>query len=497
MGVRPSLSLRSRVLLLAGLNLVLLIALAVAATGVRSQQTLREFLLRTAEARAIDVSGLLSVEMAATPRSGLDALLDQYSSTYEATFALFRNDGRQEAGPRLVLPARLDRLFETARRAARGLPPQATQPVPPRTPFLIVDERTSGYWLGVRIPIRTTSSAETIPGTLVVYSPAFFSSALLFQPGPWLAWGAAALALTMICWVPFLRGLTRRIARMEHATARIADGRFATALDTRPDDELGRLAASIASMATRLGAQVAGQKRFLGDTAHELRSPLARMQVALALLDRDPGTDRAYLQGLQDDVAEMVRLIDDLLRLAREEQQAQVLDASPSNLAIAVQRALHLECRTGHQVRVDVPPSLDVLMDPEALFRAVANVLRNAVRYAGDAGPISVTARATGEVVTLQVADQGPGVPPEALSRLFEPFFRVDPARDRDTGGVGQGLAIVRSAVQACGGTATCANIDPHGLAVRLTLPRARQQADRFASAPAQAPPSTPAHQRI
>ena len=481
MGLRYGRSLWSRMLLVAALNLVLLCLLAAAATGVRSRQTLQQFLLGTAESRVIDVSQRLSVEMALTQRAELDALLEQYASRYGATFTVFRNNGTREAGPEVALPAELSMVFETSRRAALRLPPLPGQPLPPRTPSLVVDGEARGYWLGVRIPIRTGSSPETIPGTLVVFSPTFFGSALLFTPGPWLMWATVALVLTLLCWVPFLRGLTTRIGRMEQATARIADGRFATTLETGPRDELGRLATSIASMASRLGAQVTGQKRFLGDTAHELRSPLARMQVALAIVERDPQQGSGYVQGLQEDVVEMVRLTDDLLRLAREEQTAQTAPAAPVSVRDAVQRAVRLEGQNQHDVRVDVPSGLEVLMDPDALFRAVANVVRNAIRYAGDAGPITVTARTSGEFATISIKDSGAGVPADALPRLFEPFFRVDPARDRGTGGVGQGLAIVQSAVHAYGGTASCHNVAPHGLEVRLTLPVVRQLSHRAA----------------
>jgi len=311
-----------------------------------------------------------------------------------------------------------------------------------------------------------------VPGTLVIASTTFFGSALLFAPGKWLAWVAVALALGLLCWVPFLRSLTRRVAQMEQATARIADGRFATALDTRHQDELGRLAASIERMAQRLGAQVAAQKRFLGDTAHELRSPLARMQVALAILERSAHEHPEYLESLKEEVTEMSRLTDDLLRLAREELLTQTSVAVPTNVTDAVQRAVRLECRAGERVEVHVPSTLAVMMDPDSLVRAISNVLRNALRYAGDAGPITITAQGAGALVDLVIADEGPGVPPHALERLFEPFYRVDAARDRKTGGVGQGLAIVQSAVHSCGGTASCRNLVPRGFEVRLSLPR-------------------------
>src|SRR5436190_19334150 len=411
MKLNPARSLSGRILLLATLNLLALALLGMAATGVRSPLTMRKFLLGTAEDRVIEVSRQLALDMTMVPRDRLDALLADYSATHDATFALALNDGSHEAGPDLTFPEELQRLFDTGRRVSLGLPPPARQPIPPRTPFLVVDDEASGYWLGVRIPIRTASSPDTVPGTLIIFSPSFFGSSMLFSPGPWLEWGAAALAITALVWIPFLRGLTRRIGSMEQATARIADGRLSTALDTRPSDELGRLARSIETMAHRLGAQVTGQKRFLGDTAHELRSPLARMQVALAILDRSPENGCEYLPGLKEDVTEMTRLTDDLLQLAREDLLAKTTVARPTSVAAAVQRACRTESRPGDVVSVDVPSNLEAMIDPEALFRAVSNVLRNALRYAGDAGPIAVRARAAGKMVAIEVADQGPGVP--------------------------------------------------------------------------------------
>jgi len=483
MTLNPKRSIGAHILLLAALNVAALALLAVAATGVRSPQTMREFMLRSAEGRVLAVSRQLALDMTMTRRENLDALLQDYSAAHDATFTLSLNDGRHEAGPDLVFPEELQRLFDTGRRVSLGLPPPERQPIPPRTPFLVVDDKASGYWLGVRIPIRTASSPDTIPGTLIVFSATFFGSSLLFAPGPWLEWGAAAFVITALCWIPFLRRLTRRIGLMEETTARIAEGNFKTTLDARPEDELGRLAISIESMAGRLGAQVAGQKRFLGDTAHELRSPLGRIQVALAILARKVDTPDVHLEGLQEDVTEMTRLTDDLLQLAREDLMAKTAVARPTNVASAVQRACRIESRPGDDVRVEVPANLEAMIDPESLFRAVANVLRNALRYAGDAGPIRITARAVGDMVAIDVADQGPGVPPDALPRLFEPFYRVDDARDRKAGGVGQGLAIVQSAAQACGGTASCRNLAPHGLEVRLVLPRVDEKSAGFAAA--------------
>jgi two-component system sensor histidine kinase CpxA len=230
-------------------------------------------------------------------------------------------------------------------------------------------------------------------------------------------------------------------------------------------------------MATRLDVLVSGQKRFLGDTAHELRSPIGRMRVALEILADRSSPDQAvdpYVADLQEDVEELASLTDALLEFARVDIGARNTPAVETDVADAVRRAVRRESLVGVDVEIAVPEGLTVMAQPDALFRAVANVLRNAVRYAGAAGPILVQARTDDEggTVDVVVSDQGPGVPADAVERLCEPFFRVDAARNRKTGGTGLGLAIAKSAVEASGGRVTCRNRVPTGLEVRMTLPR-------------------------
>jgi two-component system sensor histidine kinase CpxA len=124
-------------------------------------------------------------------------------------------------------------------------------------------------------------------------------------------------------------------------------------------------------------------------------------------------------------------------------------------------------------VTVDIPAGLAVLADTDLLARATGNLVRNAVRYAGRTGPITLRARRNETSVTLAVEDTGPGVPPDALERLGEPFFRPETARLRETGGVGLGLAIVRGCAESCGGTVHFANRVPSGFVATLSLPAA------------------------
>jgi two-component system sensor histidine kinase CpxA len=110
------------------------------------------------------------------------------------------------------------------------------------------------------------------------------------------------------------------------------------------------------------------------------------------------------------------------------------------------------------------------LGDPDLLLRSISNLIRNAIRYAGEAGPITIRAEHGPGFVKLILEDCGPGIPEAALAQVFDPFYRADPSRSRETGGVGLGMAIVKTCVESCSGTVSCRNRTPSGLEVTLTL---------------------------
>jgi len=485
-------SLSARILLLAVLNLVLLVVIGLAASGVRVPRNLGEMLMQSAEPRLQDVARRIALDLERTPASAATALLERYGDDFRTRFLLVTNDGTHVAGVPLRLPAEViaalagpppDGRRRPAGRGPRapGGPPDRLGPPDdrtglrmPQTPARLVS--VSGgpkTWIVLRTPIRFADTPEIVPGSLIVVPYAGLNDPLLF-PIRWLWWSMLALGVTVACWWPLLRGLTSSLGRMEHATSQIAEGRFSTRLNIARTDEVGRLSASIEAMAARLGTLVTGQKRFLGDTAHELRSPLGRMQVALEILDTRVATpERAYVQDLKDDVEALSQLTDDLLQYARAELADRTVVMAPVNVASTVARAVSRETQSGVRFEVQVPADLVVKADSALLERAVANLLRNAAKYAGGAGPIEIAASRIAEGTVITVSDSGPGVAAESIERIFDPFFREDVARNRKTGGVGLGLAIVRSAVEACGGTVTCRNRQPHGLEVRLVFPAA------------------------
>jgi len=251
----------------------------------------------------------------------------------------------------------------------------------------------------------------------------------------------------------------------------MAQGQFGVRVDTDRRDELGRLGESLNHMAGRLGEYVTGQKRFLGDIAHELCSPLARMEMALGVLEHQATEkQQGYVTDVREEVRQMSSLVNELLSFSKAGLRAKDIELRAVPLAELCARVITREAQGKSDIAVNADAALKVLADPDLLARAIGNVLRNAVRYAGDAGPITITATSRGDSVLLTITDSGPGVPPETLHRLFDPFYRPETARTREGGGAGLGLAIVKSCVEACGGTVSVQNAQPHGLLVEFAL---------------------------
>jgi two-component system sensor histidine kinase CpxA len=282
---------------------------------------------------------------------------------------------------------------------------------------------------------------------------------------------AAVLIVSVIFWLPLVRGITRSLAQLTGATEQIAEGKFDTRVPTRRRDEIGRLGESVNRMAARLDTLVSGQKRFLGDVAHELCSPLARLQMATSILEeRAPADVQSAVADVREEVQQMNALVNELLAFTKAGLKPRDLTLKEIEVPTLVHDTLARE-NVVDRVTTHMPPDLTVAADPELLSRALANLVRNALRYAGKAGPVTITVTRDSKNIYLAVEDEGPGVPAEALARLGEPFYRPESARTRETGGVGLGLSIVRSSMEACGGGVRFANRTPRGFRAELRVP--------------------------
>jgi len=310
---------------------------------------------------------------------------------------------------------------------------------------------------------------------LLLRSDSFIGNGFFFDPKPWIALTLAVITVSMIVWLPLIRRLTHAISEMTRATGEIAEGQFDTRLAFKRTDEVGLLAASINSMSTQLAGFVKGQKRFLADIAHELCAPVARMQVALGILEqRAEEKSREYVADVKDEAQHMSQMINELMSFSKAGMQAGETEIVKVDVAETIRRVLEREGTSDTTIENSIPSGVFVSASPEPLFRAISNLVRNAIRYAGHAGPISISARNEGHDTIITVADSGAGLPEDELEQVFAPFYRLEQSRGRDKGGTGLGLAIVKSCVEACKGTVRAHNRQPSGLAVEIRLRTSR-----------------------
>ena len=337
--------------------------------------------------------------------------------------------------------------------------------------FLKKDDAGANYWAALNLPIPESRRGRTRHGVLFLKSADASARGLFFDYRPWLFGGLAVLALSIAMWTPFVLGITGYAGRISRATERIAAGNFDTKIGSSRNDELGKAGESIEEMSAHLGHLVSGQKRFLGDVSHELCAPLARMRTGLGILRNGADSKQTErLDSIEEDAEELSVLVAELLAFTKANTAVVEIETVPLTELFQELIARELD---GHEVECSVPENLSVKADRRQLARAIQNVMRNCHRHAGEDCKVSISAVSAGGMVTLAIEDNGPGVAAEELAKLFEPFYRPDKSRTRDTGGTGLGMAIVESSVRACGGKVSAEKSPMGGLLVRMVLAKA------------------------
>jgi two-component system, OmpR family, sensor kinase len=292
----------------------------------------------------------------------------------------------------------------------------------------------------------------------------------------------ACLALAALASVPLARSLARPILTLERATQRLGAGDLSTRVALDRTDEIGDLARAFDEMAARIASFLRAEKELLANVSHELRTPLSRIRVVLELAsDGDPARAQRYLPEIAQDLAELDRLVEDVLTTAKLDLAEGKVGAGrvPMRVEEVVaedlierSRARFAGLYADRALTVRVAEPLPTLRgDPVMMRRALDNLLDNAVKHAPAPAKVEIAAEPDGDGLDIVVRDDGPGMAPHVAERAFEPFYRGDASRDRRTGGVGLGLSLVRRIVEAHGGRVELDTAPSRGTAFRLHLP--------------------------
>ncbi len=285
----------------------------------------------------------------------------------------------------------------------------------------------------------------------------------------------------LVCWW-LARYVSTPVARLQDAARSVAagnlDARVSDQFATR-NDELGVLARDFDRMAEYLRSLIASKETLLSDMSHELRSPLARLRVALGLARREGADLPKQLGRIELEAERLDALIGQILHLSTLTSGEPKLHRERVDLTALLNDVVEdarLEAGAAGK-RVEWTPARPAVLeaDPQLLRSAIENVLRNAVRFTAVDTAVDVSLKHDHGMLVLIIRDQGPGVPSQDLARIFEPFYRVADARDRDSGGTGLGLAITARVVSLHGGKVEAQNSPSTGLIVEIRLPAPAQ----------------------
>lgn len=295
-----------------------------------------------------------------------------------------------------------------------------------------------------------------------------------------------ALRLLMLLTISFLscwllaKTFTKPLIAIQKASEDIGEGKLTTRITTfdQRSDEFGTLARSFNQMAEQLENNITAHQRLLGDVSHELRSPLTRLQLAVALAEKNIGNDveqQKHLNRCETEVERLDEMIADVLTLSRLEHNQTAFVADDTDLSALLTQVVN-DCQyfatsKGVTIALKAQKNCVLLADSKLLSSAISNVINNAVKYSPNDTVVTVELSPQKEQLILSISDQGCGVPNDMIEKLFTPFFRVADARDRSSGGTGLGLAIAQQAIVFHQGEIIAQNQESSGLRVTITLP--------------------------
>ena len=293
-----------------------------------------------------------------------------------------------------------------------------------------------------------------------------------------LAFGAGVASLAMV--QVLARGMTSPLREMAAAASAMSKGQYGRRVTATSRDEVGDLARAFNAMASELAEVDRMRRDLVANVSHELRTPISALQAVLEnLVDGVEPPDPRTLRTMLTQVQRLSRLVSQLLDLSRLESGATPLqrerfDIYPLLGQIVHEARVHAEQTRARDVQVDVlvdPRGLQASGDPERMHQVVANLLENALAHSPEGGKVLVAARGDRDHVSIEVCDEGPGIPEGEKNRVFERFYRSDAARSSNGGGTGLGLAIARWIVDLHGGDIRVETNHPKGCRMVVVLP--------------------------
>ncbi|WP_326524358.1 sensor histidine kinase [Sphingomonas sp.] len=340
--------------------------------------------------------------------------------------------GRVEAGlrPFRIEPERERRMSDDRRKRLRRFVSE----------LVIAVEQPGRGWLTIAVPWPRAERGvvgQLLAQTLILYG----------------------IVLLAVLWLG--RRIARPLKELATATRGFRPGAPFVPVEEHGPADVRAVTSAYNSLGTRVAAMLDEKDRMLGAIGHDLRTPLAALRVRIESVEDDDDRQR-----MADTIDEMSRTLEDILSLARLGRPSE--PASEVDLAALVDAVAEDFRDLGHDVVTRDAARLPLRVRPSLMRRAVRNLVENAVKYAGAA---EVAIESDRGYTRILVLDRGPGIPDDRLAQVFEPFIRVETSRNRDTGGIGLGLALARAIVQEAGGVLTLANRDGGGLAATIQLP--------------------------
>jgi two-component system osmolarity sensor histidine kinase EnvZ len=367
-------------------------------------------------------------------------------AAYDAIFAAARNDTRLAMvfAPGATLPdGPVVRRNLVDRKLAAALTTLVGQP-------FLIDSRSRKNEVEIHLQLPG--------GVLRVEAPRlrlYSSTAYVF-----VLWMLGTSLILFAVATVFMRDQVRPIRRLAAAAEAFGKGHEVPDFALQGAAEVRQAATAFNLMRDRISRQITQRTEMLAGVSHDLRTPLTRMKLELALLGERPD-----IGDLKADVAEMETMVEGYLAFARGEGGEQ---AAPTDLAALLEEVVASAARQGARVALDAPKELVLPLRRDALRRCLVNLVTNAHRYADR---IAIVATRGEENIEIAVDDDGPGIPPERREDVFKPFFRLEGSRNRDTGGIGLGLTIARDVARGHGGDLTLEESPLGGLRATLRLP--------------------------